>query len=173
MVATVTLSEFGLDELIARFEGGPTVMAVEMNNLLRDIGRDAVPITKEHTPIGATQNLRNFTIFIIQRLGFLQQLIIRQSATSGTGFFYGEAVREGTVPHFPPSSALIPWVMSKLGLAEEAAKSVAFLIARKISKSGTPAQPYQVDAINDINPVIRVHLIAFKQRLAAAMKKRP
>ena len=76
MVGTLSLNVEGLDELVARFEGGPTVMAVEMNNLLRDIGRDGVPVVQSHTPEGATGNLRRQTFFFINRLGFIQQLII-------------------------------------------------------------------------------------------------
>lgn len=49
-------------------------------------------------------------------------------------------VELGTRPHMPPVAALVPWVRSVLGLNEEKAKSVAFLIARKIARVGTKAQ---------------------------------
>ena len=49
-------------------------------------------------------------------------------------------VELGTRPHMPPVAPLIPWVQSVLGLRDEQAKSVAFLIARKIARLGTKAQ---------------------------------
>lgn len=46
-------------------------------------------------------------------------------------------VELGSKPHFPPVEALMDWVKLKLGVADEDARSVAFLIARKISRTGT------------------------------------
>ena len=47
----------------------------------------------------------------------------------------------GTKPHMPPVEPLIPWVKAVLGISDpKEAKSVAFLIARKIARKGTPAQ---------------------------------
>jgi len=43
---------------------------------------------------------------------------------------------------FPPSKALIPWVKKKLGVPDDRAKGVAFLIARKIYERGRPAKPF-------------------------------
>ena len=51
---------------------------------------------------------------------------------------YAAPVETGTRPHFPPSSALIPWVVQKLGVKnEKQAASIAFAIARAISERGT------------------------------------
>jgi hypothetical protein len=55
----------------------------------------------------------------------------------GTPAKYAEAVEYGTKPHFPPLEPLQYWVEKKLGLPEGEAKSVAYLIARKISVDGT------------------------------------
>jgi len=41
----------------------------------------------------------------------------------------------------PPSGVLVPWVRTKLGIRGPAAKTVAFLIARKIGERGIPARP--------------------------------
>lgn len=50
-------------------------------------------------------------------------------------------VELGTKPHMPPVDALVPWVKAVLGIAEpKQARSVAFLVARKIARHGTPAQ---------------------------------
>lgn len=50
-------------------------------------------------------------------------------------------VEVGTKPHMPPVAALVPWVKAVLGISEpKEARSVAFLIARKIAREGTPAK---------------------------------
>jgi hypothetical protein len=49
-------------------------------------------------------------------------------------------VELGTKPHMPPIEALITWVRAVLGVEPKRAKSVAFLVARKIAKKGTRAQ---------------------------------
>ena len=48
----------------------------------------------------------------------------------------------GTKPHMPPIEALIPWVKAVLGVEPKRARSVAFLVARKIARKGT--QPRRV-----------------------------
>ncbi len=54
---------------------------------------------------------------------------------------YAAPVEFGARPHFPPIAALLPWVKQKLGVRdEEEARSVAFLIARAISRRGTEGQ---------------------------------
>lgn len=53
---------------------------------------------------------------------------------------YAPPVEYGSVPHWPPREPIQAWVESKLGVTDEAeARRVAFLVARKISKDGTPA----------------------------------
>lgn len=47
----------------------------------------------------------------------------------------------GTRPHMPPVAAIEPWVKAVLGISEpKEVKRVAFLVARKIAREGTPAQ---------------------------------
>jgi hypothetical protein len=51
---------------------------------------------------------------------------------------YAGYVESGTGPHFPPPSALLLWVKKKFSPAtEKQALSIAFAVARKISKRGT------------------------------------
>lgn len=51
---------------------------------------------------------------------------------------YALPIETGTRPHFPPTAALLPWVKKKFpGVEEKQAKSLAFLVGRKISKVGT------------------------------------
>ncbi|OFW08660.1 MAG: hypothetical protein A3H27_18595 [Acidobacteria bacterium RIFCSPLOWO2_02_FULL_59_13] len=54
---------------------------------------------------------------------------------------YGLFVEVGTRPHFPPPAALLGWVQSRLGISNDRqARQVAFLIARKIAREGTPGR---------------------------------
>jgi hypothetical protein len=50
---------------------------------------------------------------------------------------YGEPLEYGTNPHFPPVAPIQHWVEKKLGYSGKDAKSIAFLIARAISRRGT------------------------------------
>ncbi len=56
----------------------------------------------------------------------------------GTPLEYGEVVEMGRRPGkgFPPIAPITLWAIRKLGVADKEAKSVAFLIARKIAKKG-------------------------------------
>lgn len=71
---------------------------------------------------------------------------------SGADIFYDApyawAVNFGTDPHGVNPKVLEGWVRRKLGIKnEKQAKSVAFLIARKISQRGTEPQPFMDQAI--------------------------
>lgn len=55
----------------------------------------------------------------------------------GTPVQHGEPVERGTKSHFPPTGPIQFWVEKKLGYSGKEAASVAFLIARAISKRGT------------------------------------
>jgi hypothetical protein len=51
---------------------------------------------------------------------------------------YNAAVETGTRPHFPPPSALVPWVKLRFHPAsEKEALQIAFAISRAIAKRGT------------------------------------
>ncbi len=50
-------------------------------------------------------------------------------------------VELGTKPHMPPVAAMVPWVKAVLGITEpKEVQRVAYLVARKIARHGTPAQ---------------------------------
>jgi len=52
---------------------------------------------------------------------------------------YAVPVEAGSRPHFPPLDPIRLWVERKLGKSGAEARSVAFLVARKISRVGTKA----------------------------------
>jgi len=61
-----------------------------------------------------------------------------------------ESVEFGTIPHFPPIEALIPWVERILKVSgEKEARSVAYAIALKISDVGTEGAHMAQEAFED------------------------
>ncbi|MGH9784573.1 MAG: hypothetical protein ACRD88_10330 [Terriglobia bacterium] len=54
---------------------------------------------------------------------------------------YGIFVEVGTRPHFPPPAAIESWVRRRLGVTNDRqARELAFLIGRKIARTGTPGR---------------------------------
>jgi hypothetical protein len=125
----------GLDGLAEELQAAATAgMAVG----LEKIGLRGVPLVQEHTPVGATGNLFGGVFAEFHQEGPKMEEIIGVHPPADV---YAGPVETGTRPHFPPSSALLLWVQKKLHIEDEKqAKSVAFLIARAISRRGTKGQ---------------------------------
>ena len=139
--------EIRMGNVIERYQKAPGAVTVALNNSLRRMGRKLVPELKSRTPVGATRNLRNKTVFEVYGTGLRQTLDVRQSARRGE-FFYGEVVRVGRRPgKRPPSKALETWVIRKLGVSVAQAPGVAFLVARKIGRHGTKPNRYAQDTL--------------------------
>jgi hypothetical protein len=90
---------------------------------------------KKNTPVGAGPVHLRDTVFQKVEAG-------GQSVWGmiGTPAKYGESLEFGSRPHFPPVAPIQHWVEKVLGISGKEAKSVAFLIARAISKRGTKAR---------------------------------
>jgi len=96
---------------------------------------------KKATPMGAGPvNLRD-TIFHKVDMGEPAWGMVATPAK------YGEAVELGTRPHFPPVAPLQYWVEKQMGLTGKEARSVAYLIARAISKRGTKPRKMFTDTM--------------------------
>jgi len=85
---------------------------------------------------------------------------IRDAATEvqgvvGSNVVYAPYIEFGTRPHFPPISAIRLWVHHKGMAAAEDEGRVAFLIARKIARTGTKAQPFLMPAFAKNETAIR------------------
>lgn len=76
-------------------------------------------------------------------------------------------VELGTKPHRPPWEPIALWAQNKLGLGEVEAKSLAFGIAGKIAKVGTPARTPLLNALQAMQPQIEVSFEAAAARLVA------
>lgn len=87
----------------------------------------------------------------------------------GTNLVYARAIEFGLPPGYlrrmPPVDAIAGWVRRKLGIRDpREARRVAFLIARKIKRSGTDAQPY-------LHPAAEQERPEFLRRLNEAVNK--
>ena len=72
----------------------------------------------------------------------------------GTANPYAVPVEMGTRPHFPPLAPIREWVEARLGVSADEVDSVAFLIARKISREGTQGQFMFRNAFQRLTPNI-------------------
>jgi hypothetical protein len=83
----------------------------------------------------ATGNLVNSVHGDIVEGSGVNTIIIAAHAPSDV---YVGPVETGTRPHFPPPSALLPWVMLRFNPgSEKEALSIAFAVAQNIRKRGT------------------------------------
>lgn len=164
-------------ELQKKFAQSPEHMFIAMNHAFRQAGALLTPQIKEETPVGASHKLRNTTVYQVLGKAVDMRMEIRQSAFSDKGFPYGVAVRAGSRPHFPPYEALIPWVRAKLHVAEERVRSVAFLVARKISRVGTKANPYHIRVfdrnVDHLKDIMKGACLEFVARIADIPEVRP
>lgn len=63
----------------------------------------------------------------------------------GTNVEYARFVHNGTLPHWPPRSAMAAWLAAKGGDPRN-----AFLVARAISRRGTPPKPFLTTALREV-----------------------
>jgi hypothetical protein len=86
-------------------------------------------------PAVSTGNLANSIQYQISQEAGISRATIFAGAPAD---IYAGYVESGTGPHFPPPSALLLWVKKKFSPStEKQALSIAFAVARKISKRGT------------------------------------
>ena len=89
---------------------------------------------KENIPRGAT----GLTAASVMSDAFATPVgVIGQVSSSQPSATFVEL---GTKAHMPPVAALEPWVRAVLGVDRKRARSVAFLVARKIARKGTEAK---------------------------------
>jgi len=122
------------------------------------IERAAEAYIQKHDIIASGSLISSITS-IVRRL--TDQLI----GEVGTNMKHGIFVHEGTRPHWPPRAPIERWVALKArrGVMDvQNIRSVAFLIARAISRRGTKAQPFLAVAL-------RLNQQSMVQRVAKAI----
>lgn len=119
-----------LQRYLARFpQIAQRELKAAMQKSVVTIAREVKPLT----PVGVSGELRNS----------IGSEVIQEGPTNIIGRV-GSSIREaypvvmeaGAKPHFPPPGNLELWVRRKLGVSTEDAPSVAFTVARAISRSG-------------------------------------
>ena len=120
-----------------------------LDKLINDFKKAGVDYTGllSQAMVKATTKLKNdmqsnLTSHGTSNTGELRRSIQVREATASRGVVavgesYGGPVEFGTKAHFPPVPAIERWAQTKLGK-----KGLGFIIARKIARVGTKAQPY-------------------------------
>lgn len=153
---------------------------------------DIVREVKLRAPVGVTGNLRrSFTIGDTQEQGSKISTPAGFVGSQDSAFRYAMAVEKGRRPgKAPPPGTLDLWVRrkikpkpkplsarsrkygirrSKLDRQEQAIRSVAFLIGRKIKKYGIPARPFIRPAFDRISPYVLPEFKARFNKLLASV----
>jgi len=136
-----------LQELIKRY---PEVSREVRASKLEEAGLFLQRQIQKRTPegVGYPVHLRSSIGFVGVKYG--------EKITIGTPINYAEAVEYGSKPHFPPwLDSLKVWVERKLGVDSSKSASVAFLIARKISKEGTKGAHMFEEGFKMSEPIIK------------------
>lgn len=127
------------------------IRVVNVNEVLRDmrIKMDDVKDDVRRAVAIAANDIRNEAIDRVPvNTGELRASIGIEYTNAGLGAVIGtnaphsKWIEKGRGPGFPPLAPILYWVQRKLGIRDKTAKSVAFLIARKIGRVGFKAQPF-------------------------------
>lgn len=81
---------------------------------------------------------------------------------------YALPQERGARPHWPPPEPIQAWVRRKLGVSEKQVRSVAFLIARKISRVGMKGQAMAYRAVEQVTPMVQAR---FREGLASIVRR--
>lgn len=152
----VELDKGDLDRTIRRLTKYNTRVR---NGVIKQVRHSALKIqsnARMRVPV-ASNRLRSSiaTRFVVGGLG----------AVIGSNISYAQFVEKGRKPGgFPPISALIVWVNTKITRNPKLAKAIAFLIGRKIAAFGTKAQPFLIPAykrekkvfVNNIRKLLKI-----------------
>lgn len=118
---------------------------------------------QEHTPVGIGGGGGLKGSFAAREPRVLSDNVIGEV---GTPLAYAVPVELGSRPHFPPVQPLADWAQYRLGLSPAEAKGVGFVIARKISKKGTPGAHMVTKAMAAADASIQAIFAARRERIA-------
>lgn len=153
-----------LPQKIAKLRRGQQVLMDETNAAMNRAVNDVLSELKPRVPEGVTGLLRKS--FVTSITGTPVNVIGRITSPLD----YATPVDLGTKPHFPPSDALISWVERKLGVSDKEARSVAFLVARKISRVGTEGAEFSRDAVAAAKDRVSSDFAAVPSRVARRLE---
>lgn len=148
----------GLDQLVAKAaEAGDEMTALLLEAMIRSTDRVKQQIQDNITSKGIT-NTGNLSgsVDVVE--------VSPERGVVGVGEDYGAYVEFGTDPHWPPVDAIERWAQTKLGVP-----GLGFIIARKISKVGTKAQPYVRPAFESEQDFVLQQFAEVGEKIVASM----
>lgn len=130
MAADLSLKLQGVEALQQALAQAPAVVQQELGVFMHGVVQHMRSEVIDNTPAA-------FGTLRASISGEVQSMASGMLGIVGTPQPYAVPVELGTKPHMPPVQPLQDWVRQKLGLSGKEGRSVAFAIARKISKKGT------------------------------------
>lgn len=115
----------------------PDITREEMSASVQEILLLLEREIKDDTPVGVGGSAGLRGSITHQMMGTALTGGIGVAGKVFTPMAHGLPVELGTKPHWPPIEPIADWVVAKLGVPRAEAGSVAFLVARKISRKGT------------------------------------
>ncbi len=94
-----------------------------------------------------------------------------RSQVIASSVFYAPIVELGRRPgqRRPPLEPILLWVSRKLQLSGPRARSVAFLVARKIGRTGTEGKHMFQQAVQRLQPIMQQRFEALAQRITQGL----
>ena len=124
-------------ELAKKYGRAPEILQRETLRTMHEVVGLTERAVVFSTPVGATGELRGSIEGLVTET---REGIEGRVAVTGPAMAYVDPVEFGSRPHWPPVDPIRFWVLRKLGVPVDEVPSVAFLVSRKISRVGTPAQ---------------------------------
>ena len=142
MAGDLSIQIQGVEQLRAALAQAPAVVQQELGVFMHGQINHMVTEVVDNTPSA-------FGVLRGSITGKVQTMASGMLGVVGTPQPYAVPVELGTKPHFPPVLDIEDWVRVRLGLTGKEGRSVAYAIARKISKVGTKGHFMFRDAFND------------------------
>lgn len=121
---------------------------------------------KRGTPVGATTFLRGSIFSAVRGTGLNLHGVVASNSV------YAEPVELGSAPHWPPPGPIELWVQRVLGVSDaKEIRRTAYVISRKISKTGTAARHMFRNAFQANKEKITRLLEAARDRVISQLKR--
>jgi hypothetical protein len=167
---SVTVDQRTVNNCIAKFDSYDKAIQDGLRHILNKSTLKIQGKARHLSPVDTGRN--RSAIQLYETIGGL-------SVGVGSNVNYASPLEFGSLPHFPPIDALIPWVkrhwatdnkFSKSGKkyrivnsSESAIRGMAFVLARSISKKGTKARPFLYPPYNEEKPLFIQSIIKLMQ----------
>lgn len=133
-MADIAVKFAGGRELERHFD--PQAAVARVRDAVDVVITDAASLLSEASPVGVFAHLQGAWLQT-KGVEISQSALVGYSDPTPTAPYAWYVIYGRGPGRRPPTSALIPWVEKKLGYVDKVARSVAFLIARKIGRKGT------------------------------------